>query len=95
VDILKGWKQETLESQKKTRDLLESAGRKLNEARKAKREVAQAAGLLDQGKKAYEFVVRANGVHNADLARAILEQVQRDARKAEELLASPGVKREK
>jgi cytochrome c553 len=95
VDILKGWKQETLEAQKKTRDLLESAGRKLSDARKAKREVAEAAGLLDQGKKAYEFVVRANGVHNADLAGAILEKVRKDAQKAEELLASPGVNRGK
>ena len=95
VDVLKGWKQETLESQKKTRDLLESAGRKLNDALKAKREVAQAAGLLDQGKKAYEFVVRANGVHNADLAGAILQQVRKDAQKAEELLALPEVKKRK
>ncbi|PIV01166.1 MAG: hypothetical protein COS57_14795, partial [Syntrophobacterales bacterium CG03_land_8_20_14_0_80_58_14] len=73
----------------------EKAARKLNDARKAKREVAEAAGLLDQGKKAYEFVVSANGVHNADLAGEILEQAQKDARKAEELLAAPGVKRGK
>jgi hypothetical protein len=95
VNILKGWKQETLESQKKTRDLLESAGRKLNDALQAKREVGEAARLLDQGKKAYEFVVRANGVHNTDLALAILEQVRRDAQKAGDLLASPGVKKGK
>jgi hypothetical protein len=95
VDILKGWKQETLEAQKKTRDLLESAGRKLNDARKAKRDVSQAAGLLEQAKKAYEFVVKANGVHNANLAGDILEQVRKDVQNAEELLASPGAKRGK
>jgi nitrate/TMAO reductase-like tetraheme cytochrome c subunit len=93
--ILKGWKQETLESQKKTRNLLDSAAKKLNDARKEKREVTQAAELLDQGQKAYEFVVRANGVHNTDLALAILEQVRKDAQKAEELLAAPGVKKGK
>lgn len=96
VDILKGWKQDTLESEKKTRDLLEKAGRKLNDARKAKRDIKEAAGLLDQAKKAYEFVVRANGVHNAvhnaDLAGEILEQGRKDVQKAEELLAAPGAK---
>ncbi|MFZ4441502.1 MAG: hypothetical protein ACOYOS_24080, partial [Syntrophales bacterium] len=95
VDILKGWKQETLEAQKKTRELLESVGRKLNDARKAKRDVKQAESILDQGKKAYEFVAKANGVHNADLAGAILEQVRTDLKKAEELLESPGGKRGK
>ncbi|MFH2121375.1 MAG: cytochrome c3 family protein [Pseudomonadota bacterium] len=94
-EILKVWKQETAESQKKTRDLLEKAGRKLNDARKVRWDVDQAAGLLDRGKKAYDFVVKANGVHNADLAGEILEQVRKDAQKAEELLASPGAKKGK
>lgn len=95
LDILKGWKQETLEAQKKSRDLLERAGRKLGDAGKAKREVGEAASMLDQAKKAYEFVVKANGVHNADLAGEILEKVRKDALRAEELAASPGVKRGK
>jgi hypothetical protein len=67
----------------------------LNDARKEKREVGEAAELLDQGRKTYEFVVRANGVHNPDLALAILNQVQKDAQKVEDLLAFPGVKRGK
>jgi hypothetical protein len=68
---------------------------KLNDARKEKQDISQAAKLLDQGQKAYEFVVRANGVHNTDLALAILNQVQRDAQKAEEMLLSTGAKSEK
>ena len=95
VDILHGWKQKIMASQKKTLDLLENVERKLNDARKAKREVGQAAAILDQGEKAYEFVVRANGVHNTDLAGAILNQVQRDAQKAEEILNLPKMKRGK
>ena len=67
-------------------------GRKLNDARKVRWDVEQASGLLDQAKKGYDFVVKANGVHNTDLAGAILEQVRKDAQKAEELLASPGTK---
>jgi hypothetical protein len=92
VDMLKGWKEETLEAQKKTKDLLEKANKKLVDALKAKRSVGEAAGLLEQGKKAYEFVAQAKGVHNAELAGSILEQVQKDVQKAEELLASPGAK---
>lgn len=93
VDMLKGWKEETWEAQKKTQDLLEKANKKLVDALKAKRSVGEAAGLLDQGKKAYEFVAKAKGVHNAELAGMILEQAQKDAQKAEELLTSPGTKR--
>jgi formate-dependent nitrite reductase cytochrome c552 subunit len=92
VDMLKGWKEETLEAQKKTKDLLERANKKLMDALKAKRSVGEAAGLLEQGKKAYEFVAQAKGVHNAELAGSILEQVQKDVQKAEELLTSPGAK---
>ena len=92
VDILQGWKREIMASQKKTRDHLERARRKLNDARKDKQDISQAAKLLDQGQKAYEFVVKANGVHNTDLALAILNQVQRDAQKAEEMLLSTGAK---
>jgi hypothetical protein len=92
VDMLKGWKEETQEAQKKTKDLLDLANKKLADARKAKRSVGEEAGLLDRGKKAYEFVVKARGVHNAELAGQILEQAQKDIQKAEELLTSQGVK---
>lgn len=92
VDLLKGWKEETLEAQKKTKDLLEKTSKKLRDALKAKRSVGQAASLLEQGKKAYEFVAKAKGVHNAELAGIILEQAQLDVQKAEELLVSPGEK---
>ncbi len=95
VDLLKGWKEETLEAQKKTKDLLEKTSKKLRDALKAKRSVGQAASLLEQGKKAYEFVAKAKGVHNAELAGIILEQAQRDVQKAEELLVSPGGKGER
>jgi len=90
VDLLRGWKEETLEAQKKTNEILEKTSKKLIDALKAKRSVGQAAGLLERGKKAYEFVSSAKSAHNPELAAAILEEAQRDAQKAERLLASPG-----
>ena len=87
--MLKGWKEETSEAQKKTKDLLEKADKKLAEARKAKRSVGEAPGLLEQGRKAYEFVAKAKGVHNAELAAEILEQVQKEVQKAEKILTFP------
>jgi hypothetical protein len=90
ADLLKGWKEETLESQKKTKDLLEKSSKKLMDALKAKQNVGQATGFIDQGKKAYEFVAKAKGVHNAELAGMILEQAQKDAQKADELLIPTG-----
>ncbi len=92
VDLLKGWKEETLEAEKKTKDQIEKTHKKLMDALKAKRSVGEASGLLDQGKKAYEFVAKAKGVHNAELAGLILEQAQKDVQKAEELLSSQGGK---
>ncbi len=88
-DLLKGLREELREAQKKTKDLLDQTRGKLNAAQKMKPEGGQAALLLDRGRKAYEFVAKAGGVHNVDLAGILLEQAQRDARKAEELLTSP------
>jgi hypothetical protein len=95
VKILDKWKQEIMAKQKKTYDLLENTGRKLDDSRKMKRDVDEAAKLLNQVRNTYEFVVSANGVHNPDLAMAILNQVQKDAQKVEALLAAPAVKKEK
>jgi len=93
VDLLKGWKKEILEALKKTRDSLDEANKKLTQARKEKREVAEAILDLDRAEKAYAFLLKAKGVHNADLALAILGQAQKDAQKAGELFAPPREKR--
>lgn len=95
VKILDKWKQEIMAKQKKTYDSLENTGRKLDDSRKMKRDVDEAAKLLNQARNTYEFVVSANGVHNPDLAMAILNQVQKDTQKVEALLAAPAVKKEK
>jgi formate-dependent nitrite reductase cytochrome c552 subunit len=88
ADLVKGLKAETLEIQKKAKDLLDRVDKKLIDAKKAKQKIGEAEGLLARGKKAYEFVILAKGIHNIDLAGVILEQAQKDAKKAEELLAS-------
>jgi hypothetical protein len=92
VKILDKWKQKIMASQKKTYDLLENIGRKLDDSRKVKRDVDEAAKLLDQARNTYEFVVKANGVHNPDLAIMILNQVQKDAQNVDNLLSNPGAK---
>jgi hypothetical protein len=89
ADLLKGLREEVREAQKKTKDLLDQTSRKLTAARKLNRDIGQAGILFERGRKAYEFVAKAKGAHNVDLAGMILEQAQRDARKAEELLTSP------
>jgi hypothetical protein len=89
VDMLKAWREETLEALKKTRDSLDKVDKKLTEARKEKREVREAALELERAEKAYDFILKAKGVHNVGLAGAILEQAQKDAQKAEERLAFP------
>jgi formate-dependent nitrite reductase cytochrome c552 subunit len=93
AELLKGLRAETLEAQKKTRDLLVRVDKKLTDAKKAKRKVGEAGELFARGKKAYEFIAQAKGIHNLDLAGVILEQAQKDAKKAEELLGSTGERR--
>jgi hypothetical protein len=90
ADLLKGLREETLEAQNRTKNLLDRVDKKLIEAKKTQRKIGEAGGLLARGKKAYEFVVQAKGIHNIDLAGGILQQAQKDAQKAEELLASSG-----
>ena len=89
VDLLKGLRAEILENQKKTKDLLDRAGKKLKDARKKNREIVQPAALLERAKKAYDFVTKGKAAHNFDLASLLLEQGQKDAQRAMELLPSP------
>ena len=76
-----------LEALKKTRDSLNRVDKKLMEARKKDRDVREAAREMERAEKAYDFILKAKGVHNVDLAGAILEQAQKDGQKAEERLA--------
>jgi hypothetical protein len=90
VDMVRGWKEETLEALKKTRSSLGEASKKLTAAKKDKAEAREAAGEFERAKKAYEFIAQAKGVHNPELAGLILEQAQKGAQKVEESLARPG-----
>lgn len=88
TDLLKGLRAENLEALKKTKDLLVAVEQRLGAAPKAKRETEEAASLLRRGKKAYEFVSQAKGIHNVELSGLILEQAQKDVQKADNLLAN-------
>jgi len=94
ADLLKGLRGENLESLRKTKDLLTRVEQKSSAAQKAGRAAGEAVRLLQRGKRVYEFVSQAKGFHNHGLAGMLLEQAQKDALKAEELLggAGPGAK---
>lgn len=89
VDMLQGWREETLEALKKTKSALDKANKMLAGAKRDKKEVREAALTLERAKKAYDFVNQARGVHNPDLAGAILEQAEKDIQKATELYGPP------
>jgi hypothetical protein len=89
VEMLRAWREETLEALKKTKDSLDQSNKKLIAARKETIELREATLELERAQKAYGFIIKAKGAHNADLAGAILEQAQKDAQKAGELLSTP------
>jgi nitrate/TMAO reductase-like tetraheme cytochrome c subunit len=89
VDMLQGWREETLEALKKTRSALEKANKMRAGAKGEKKEIRETALSLERAQKAYDFVAQAKGVHNPDLSGAILEQAQRDIQKAMERYAPP------
>jgi hypothetical protein len=84
VDMLQGWREETQEALKKTKSALDKANKMLAGLKKDKKEGREAALNLERAKRAYDFVSQAGGIHNPDLAGAILEQAQKDIQKATE-----------
>lgn len=88
-ELAKGLRDEILEAQKKTKGLIDQTSQVLLQAKRAKRETGQAPRLLEQSRKSYDFVVKARGIHNLDLANQILEQSQKDVQRAEEILRVP------
>jgi hypothetical protein len=87
--MLQGWREETLEALKKTKSALDKANKMLAGSKRDKKEVREVALNLERAKKAYDFVNQARGVHNPDLAGAILEQAEKDIQKATELYGPP------
>ncbi len=72
-ELAKGLGDEILEAQKKAKGLIDQTRQVLLQAKRTKRESGQAPRLLEQSRKSYDFVVKARGIQNPDLANQILE----------------------
>lgn len=88
ADLLKALKEEISELQKNTSTALRRVEEKLKGAAQSPPQVREVNKIYQEAKKAYEFVREAKGIHNIHLANAILEQVQKDLQRAEELMVS-------
>jgi len=78
IDLLKVLRGEIQESQKKIADLIPKVEKRLNFAPRSDPQFKEMTKLFEQTKKAYEFVLKAKGIHNAELAQEILEKIQKD-----------------
>jgi len=77
-DLLAMWQGQVGAAQKAARAALERAESALAAGKKGRREVTAAGELLARARKDFDFVVKAKGLHNPDLAEAILTEVQKE-----------------
>ena len=78
-DMMVMWQGQVGEAQKAA---LEQADAVLAAAKRARRDVAAASNLLGRGRMDFGFVVKAWGLHNSDLAEAILMESKKAALRA-------------
>jgi hypothetical protein len=80
------WQGQVGDAQKAARSALAAGEAALAAAKKAQREVATASDLLGKARKDHDFVLKAKGLHNPDLAEAILTESKKAAERALGLL---------
>jgi hypothetical protein len=80
------WQDQVGTAEKATRAALEKGEATVAAAKKAQRDVAAASKLLAGARKDFDVVVRARGLHNPDLAEAILTESKKAAERAVQLL---------
>ncbi|HLE81220.1 MAG TPA: hypothetical protein VJA25_07995, partial [Dehalococcoidia bacterium] len=86
-DMVAMWQGQVGDAQKAARAALGRAETSVAEAKKARRDVAAAADLVAKARKDFDVVVKAKGLHNPDLAEAILTGSKQAAEHALRLLA--------
>jgi len=85
-DMVAMWQDQVGAAEKATRAALEKGEATVAAAKKARRDVAAASNLLAGARKDFDVVVRARGLHNPDLAEAILTESKKAAERAVQLL---------
>jgi Zn ribbon nucleic-acid-binding protein len=78
-DMVSMWREQVVEAQKGSRAALEHAEAILAAAKRARRDVGTASELLGRARKDFDLIVKANGLHNPDLAEAILTESKKTA----------------
>lgn len=78
-DILTGWQFSLKEAMEKARVSLDRAEAELARARAAKRDVKEASTLLEGIRRDYRLISEAKGLHNPELAEALLGKVKEGA----------------
>ncbi len=81
-DMLIMWQGQVGDAENAAKAALGKAAAGVAEARKARREVTAAADLLAKARKDFDVVVKAKGLHNPDLAEAILTGSKQAAERA-------------
>jgi len=85
-DMVAMWQDQVGTAAKAARAALEKGEAAVAAAKKVRQEVAAASNLLAGARKDFDVVVRARGLHNPDLAEAILTESKKAAERAVQLL---------
>jgi formate-dependent nitrite reductase cytochrome c552 subunit len=85
-DMVAMWQGQVGDAEKTAKAALGKAEAGMAEAKRTRRDVAAAADLLARARKDFDFVVKAKGLHNPDLAEAILTESKKAAERASALL---------
>jgi hypothetical protein len=85
-DMVAMWQGQVGDAAKAAKAALEKTETSVVEAKKARRDVTAAADLLAKARKDFDVVVKAKGLHNPDLAEAILTGSKQAADRALGLL---------
>ncbi|MFI5339612.1 MAG: cytochrome c3 family protein [Candidatus Methylomirabilales bacterium] len=88
-DMVAMWRGQVGDAQKAARATLERAEAALAAAKRARRDVATASDLLARARKDFDLVAKANGLHNPDLAEAILTEGKKTAERAAGMVGKP------
>ncbi|MGE5848850.1 MAG: cytochrome c3 family protein [Candidatus Methylomirabilota bacterium] len=87
-DMVAMWQGQVGDAEKAAKAALGKAEASVAEAKKARRDVAPAADLLAKARKDFDLVVKAKGLHNPDLAEAILTESKQAAERALSMLTN-------
>ncbi|HWU36248.1 MAG TPA: hypothetical protein VN203_01305, partial [Candidatus Acidoferrum sp.] len=88
-DMVPTWQAQIADAEKGARMALDRADTALAAARKTKRDVAAATDLLTRARKDVEFIAKAKGFHNPDLAEAILTEGKKTAERVVDMVRKP------